>query len=130
MPSKKDNKRDATARPPYTMLITPGGSFYRSPIASNINDSIMVELDGRQTMRPQAKADGYLTIDEAADTPDQAAALHAYFDMEDREGAIEPLPDSMLPKVCKERRKNTGKPKAVDFKKLVAEAKKARPAED
>lgn len=114
----KNDKRNAIDKPPSVVLIKPDGHFYRSLLATNVNDGIVKIEDGKTAIREGAKAKGYVFLADGCDSPEQAAALQKYFDLEEREGVLERIPDEMLPKLCVERRARAAKAKAVDWAAL------------
>lgn len=119
----KENKRNASINPPYMMLITPAGDFYRSPLATNIRDGRVHVVDGEADIRPKAKKKGYLTLEDGCDNADQLKYMTAFFELEDREGDQGPIPDKHLPNVVVSRRKASNRKAALDFDRFVKEVK-------
>lgn len=130
MAGKQDIKRNATEAPPSIILIKPDGHFYFAPLANNLSDGHVKIIDGKPVVRPASAAKGFKTLDEGADSPAQAAMLRRYFEIEkEAKGAVQPIPEKYLPKICIERRKAAAEAIAVDFDKLLAEARGGEPDE-
>lgn len=107
--------RNATDKTPVVWVIKPGGNFYPAPLAANINDGVVMLVDGIPTIRPKAKAAGYMFVSEGCDSPEQAEMVTRYLNESLGKPRFVPLPDEHLPRICRLRRAENKEKLGFDF---------------
>lgn len=109
--------RSANVDPLVFVVVTPAGYFHKSPIATNIDDGIVM-IDGKKPyVRPAAREQGYMTLKDVADDEEQLAGLYSYFDWEiARKGKVKPMPKELLPKKVQELRDKSAQAPQYEYK--------------
>lgn len=84
-------------------LVNPAGQFIFSPLAKNVNDGL-THPDG--TMTKEARARGYRSIEDIADSPAQAAELERGLKLAYMKRGGAKVPDQLMPKKVLEMRRS------------------------